>query len=519
LNESKRNEVYDYFPLIHEKSEKMGLSLSSYISNSPEKYLDHNLMGKYHTFIENQENHQWIKDKQVEINSALKIMSDINLLQIHERENEHNHQKLAKQINDDFLPRYHQLIEGVFYPFIFPISLDSRLKRKKGVDDLDLYNCIKELEFTQFKELSRFYNQTVRNGIAHIKVLFTNEKIIFLDRKGNREEINFIQFCNQFDALVDVCNALILAFKIFLINHQDIIRPPQFAFEEMKQELDCPWWRLTGYLESETLKGDTQLFLFVESNTNTLVKINFHALLTGVYAELMFNFYKIYFVSIDHKPSGTLGFSRLDGDILKTNRVRNSDLTSYKNVFLDGSAFVFIKRPPFKLFSKMETLIGTFRIYMTYGLKQIKSELLETLQIPDILVKDAEIHKNGFGLVLNAWVCVGNQSTELNELYLFNHRKRLIRKCTRFANTTRHNKIINILPLRFCRIAIYNEDMRIQKTKSYGLGESFVGTLGFNKTKRIKSPEISQGIIHDMKGYRIVMNKYYSEGAKSESDS
>ncbi|MBA7586038.1 hypothetical protein ES708_28034 [subsurface metagenome] len=77
---------------------------------------------------------------------------------------------IDKEVHFNLLKIY----ETAFYNFLLIIAKFSRISRGKKADGLDLYNVVEEIKNTEFDFVSNVYNNTIRNGIAHGKVVFTD---------------------------------------------------------------------------------------------------------------------------------------------------------------------------------------------------------------------------------------------------------------------------------------------------------------------------------------------------------
>jgi len=65
---------------------------------------------------------------------------------------------------------------------------------------------------------------------------------------------------------------------------------------------------------------------------------------------------------------------------------------------------------------------------------------------------------------------------------------------------------LNLLPLGYARISLFEKDYRKRRIVSFGLNKELIGTIQMKKIKRIKVPDIFNSTI-DVKGkYRFAWN-------------
>ncbi len=503
LNRQLKEKIKEYFPELTEPILNQGVSLQRYIQKSPEKYYNKELFYKYYAFLKSSCSKKDINEKSTEIDIAIKTMSEINSKDIHENSKSTNEFQSALYINDSIVPQYLKTLESIYHIFIYFIALNSRRQRKKGTDNLDIYNCNDELKQTDFKDIQGNYNNTIRNGIAHGKILFYKDEIEFYDKKGKRVKQDISNFIRLFDDLIDVCNAFCLAMKIYLLNNPDLTISKHFTVQEIKKELDSPWWSVEGILESKIINNKNQLIIFCESHTTDISKLQFYSFLTALYSEFFLKGFDVYFISIRSKVIKGPGWARLDGKLLRKNRKsKNVSMDNYEGVFLDGGVFALLKYKLPKIVYKINSLYHSFKLHMPLAFDEIKKNLNPI----DISVRDAKIHRNKMSLILNANIIINHSN--INENMLFELKRKIIRKCLRKAKYQKRSAI-NFLQLGYCRINIFNEDMRERKLNNHGLGKKLIGTLEVKRIKRINVPNIYSGKEYLKGKYKVVINQNY----------
>ena len=77
---------------------------------------------------------------------------------------------------------------------------------------------MQELETLPAHRYVRQYRHIIRNGIAHGGITFLQREIKYRDKKGNEETVDTRSVVRLCDDLLDTCNGLAVALKIFCIR-------------------------------------------------------------------------------------------------------------------------------------------------------------------------------------------------------------------------------------------------------------------------------------------------------------
>jgi len=489
------------------------LSLFSYISKSPEKYYSENIFNLYYQFLcdeikNNKDDFQSLLNrKNYEINCSMQNMGIINDENWHENiENIDNYDEMLS-FDLKVCPTYLKLLEGVLSPLIYLIAHQSRIKRLKSIEGLDIYNCVEELRGTVYEPLIITYNNTMRNSIAHGNVRYNREEICFTD-KEKTIKIDNKNFLRRVDDLVDACNALILALKtIYLRNiNTEVALPRHLMIEELKAETNSPWWKVEGCLESTIINNESQLMIFARPNTTDMRKVYYSTVMTGILAEYYAPGYKRYFVSLK-SPICLPGWAIFDGDLMKQKRLKKaSTFEEYKGIIIDNLIFFIPRYKLPRLFHKLNTLYLSFKIQLALTGKSFKKEI-EGL---DFLLRNISIHRNGWRLVLNGSVIIEDKVNNI-ELKIKTEAKRIIRLCLKKAKKQHKNILLRLLPLGYARISLFNKDYRSRRLDSFGLKKELIGTIQIKKIRRIQVPDIYNSRIENFQNYRFAWNKKWLE--------
>ena len=388
--------ITEKFPILYGLDKINDLSLKEYIIEIPQKLYNHKFYEEYYSFlISISQNGStllselFIKEAH-KLNIAFETLNEINKLQIHDKSiNIFDELEVIRFIENDIHYNYLQLIECTVYPFILLIAKSERMLRGKSFDGLDVYNCIQELNNTPFEELKNYYNNTIRNGIAHGDFIYTSNGIIYKGKKGEPYKTNCEEIIYLFDNMVDCCNAMALAIKCFMITQHDYCRkngfksPKTNLIHELKAQANTPQWKVVDCLESCTINDKRQLNIFVYNKLFDLESVNYYGLRSAIMAEYFAPGYDRYFINFKSKYSKVPGWGAYSGLILSQGRIMNS-LEAYQNVLCDGLLF-FI--PKWK-FPKSIIKIYTLGIICKEHLKFWKYK-----QQKNFVIRETNIHR------------------------------------------------------------------------------------------------------------------------------
>ncbi len=258
------------------------------------------------------------------------------------------------------------MIEGVLAPLIYSVSFISRINRNKSPDDLDVYNSVEEIQ-KQHLELNILvmpYKHIVRNGIAHGSVDYLNNEIQYTDKKGNSETLFYADVITLFDELIDCCNAMVLALKLFLIKHNkdEYKFPCAFLIEELKAQTENIWLEVNNCLPMTILGDKSQLLVYTYVKTTDILKVNLFMYQIANIAETLLPDYERYFITF-RSNCAYPGWFSFDGNKLTIARMSKTD--DYK-VFVEAieeAGILFKPKWKFpKLVYKIDSFIESFFI-------------------------------------------------------------------------------------------------------------------------------------------------------------
>lgn len=131
---------------------------------------------------------------------------------------------------------------------------------------------------------------------------------------------------------------------------------------------------------------------------------------------------------------------------------------------------------------------------------------------PQMIVRSASIHRNGWGAVLNADVVIESDNAPVNQDIVRRYSRTIIRKARKVARREQSwFSVVKYLPLGFAQINVFCKDYRARRLSVFGLGEDLVGTIRLQRIQRIKSPDILGSTIELSGGLRFAWNRNWLE--------
>jgi hypothetical protein len=336
------------------------------------------------------------------------------------------------------------------------------------------------------------YHHTVCNGIGHGGIAYLQRDIRYRDKKGNEETLDVWSVVRLCDDMIDTCNGLAAAIKVFLILSLDsgYQLPRELLVEELVEETRSPWWSIEGCIESE-LADSTQLLVYARPNSRDVLKIQWAGMQSAILAESLARGYGRYFFSL-RTPTAWPGFAAFDGNILRQLRESGAAEVHQYASAMEKTGFFYAPRPALpRLLGRIDTLIHSFRLRWPLTLRQI----------------------------LNGAVVIIGLQNETAARIIRSHRRRIIRIAARGAKSSASwLNPARYLPLGYARIAVFSEDLRRRRLSSFGLGPQLVCTIQLQRIRRIKSPDIMGSTIEVSGSWRIAWNRAWIESGGCVSE-
>jgi hypothetical protein len=178
-------------------------------------------------------------------------------------------------------------------------------------------------------------------------------------------------------------------------------------------------------------------------------------------------------------------------------------------VAIEDSGFFYVPKPRLpRILARLDTFLQSLRLRWPLVRKQI----LENLTMRPVLARDAKMHRNSWGQVLNGTVVVLGVDVSNAAQVVRSSRRRSLKTAARLARAGRSPfNPVRYLPLGYARIAVVNNDFRRRRLNSFGLGPELICTVQFQRIRRIKSPDIIGSTIEASGRWRIAWNRAWIE--------
>lgn len=510
LHSRRRTLLINRFPILLHCPHNNYLSLFNYIERMPECFFSEEIFQKYLTWLESQHKSNslglknYLAENEDEFNKAFLFLGEINRYTWHDSFEEIDDYESIRFIDQQIHPVYLRLIEAIFYPFTRLLAFFSRIDRGEGTDGLDIFNAVEEIKNTNFSGLGDLYKNTVRNGIAHGGITYIEKEIRYRDKKGNEEILSNYLIIRLVDDLIDVCNSIALALKIFIFSHlsDGYILPRQILLEQLQAETDTPWWHIVGCAPSR-FASQSQLIIYARPNSRDYSKVLYSTFLSGILAEYFAPGYDRYFFSLRSRKA-LPGWAAFDGrKLLELRNKSSKSLTDYQGALENNLVFYSPKPRLPRFLGMLDTFIQSFRIHWPLVLLGMREEL----GWPDIRVRMSRIHRAGWGSVLNGAVVIAATRESHGQDLVRTNCGRIIRAV--LSDARRDISLMDAaryLPLRYARISIFRQNYRKRRLRSFGLGADLVATVQVKRATRIKTPDIYGSQIETRGRYRIAWN-------------
>lgn len=508
-----RARISTAFPDLQSSTELHFLHIRRYLDNCPEKFYDRSTYKIYLNWLQERDRtadtalKDYFSQFGVEINQALQTIREINSEDWHDRPlRTGNEYEFIRFIDKHIHSTYLRLVEAVVTPMTRLVAFFSRLDRGKGTEGLDIWSVMQELKNTPEEYFLRSYQHIIRNGIAHGGITFLKNMIRYRDKKGNEETFDTASVMREFDDLLDTCNGMALAIRVFFsVTPGRGYKPPRELFvEELQEETQTPWWLIEGCLESE-MAGKSQLMVYARPDSRHYKKILWSTIQSGILAEYFAPGYDRYFFSL-HSRKAWPGWAAFDGTVLHNLRTAGvDDVAQYEGAI---ETMFYNTKPSMPAFiGKLDTFVKSLGLHIPLVMHQIK----KNLGIPRIVCRNVAIHRNSWRAVLNAKVVLDEHDDDTAVDIIRKHRRRIIRLALKHARKENKMSGVAYLPLGYAQISVYRKDYRRRRLSGFGLGDDLVCTVRLQRIRRIKSPDIMGSVVETVGNYRIAWNKRWLE--------
>jgi len=511
VNERIRKRVLRAFPTLSSCSHDVYLALAKYLDGTPERFYSREALSTYTEIMEKEFARdparliEVLNNSSADIDRAMLTLNEISREDWHDTAVEREEYAFMRLCDRYLHPAYLKLAEGVLHKFISPIAICLRLERRKSTNDLwKLSACVDELRRAVCSSLVGYCDITVRNSIAHGCITYKQKEVVYFDKNSKSRTFSDTAVVEMLDGLVDTCHGCALALKLFYRKYlgSKIQVPRQVMLEELQADTENPWWHIEGCLVSE-LVGKPQLVVYARPMSRDYSKVQYMCIYSGILAEYFAPDFDRYMVSL-RSPIAWPGWAALDGKKLRNIRKDGGprSMEEYKDALEDGLVFYKPNVALPKFLCKLETFLMSFRLHMPLAIDEIRKNLNHIAVTP----RQAKIHRNGWGAVVNGSVVVSIEDEDDPQQAVKNARRRIIKVARRLARkNSKWSNVAKYLPIGYTRIAVFQTDRRHRQL--YGLSSDLICTVQIQFISKIKSPDIAGSTIEIVWPYRIAWNK------------
>ena len=517
LHQFWEQQIQKEFPSIDFSRTTDYLCLIHYIDTAPQKFYSRQAFESYLAFL----NKMKVENKKllVEIlnnaesllSIANKILTDVNLKPIHDIHIPAENNDLINFIDKEIHYNLLKLYETPLYQFGYVIAKYSWITQSRKTDGLDLYNTTEELKKLGFDFLKEVYLHDVRNGIAHGKIVFSDYKITYFDKKGNVAKVAPRDIIKAFDGILDIVNGFCLAFKVFCLTNADFFEryklniPQSILLEEVHAKANAPGWEITNCLDSEA-SNKRQLMIYVKNDNWDYAKVNWYCFSTAYWAEMLTKSYDRIFFSL-HSTHAKFKGGWAAYNAAQFRELRKSNEMSfepYKGV-LEGDLLFFRAKFRFpRIVYKIGNIRSVFSVVVPLTMRQVREKFFPN----PYFAREAKMHSKRYFNVVQDPSIIIKRDFQVNIQDLIRKDKaRLVKLAIKFARKNNQGFFLYLLPVKYIRVFIYESDMRVRQLRNSGLISELIATIEVNTTKQIPTIDIIAGVPEQLGKYRIVWNK------------
>ena len=523
LHDNWQNRIDKEFDFVNLPYDTNYLSLINYLDKSPQKFYSkpafNEFLNSLNILLAQDEIllSQTLISFESQISLSNKILNDINEIHINDIFYPREHYDLINFIDKHIHYNLLKLYETPLFYFSQIISRCLWIKANKKTDGLDLFNSVEELKKNGFSYLNQYYLHNIRNGIAHGKIIYTDNEISYYDKKNNKASLPTKKIIEVFDNVLDIVNGFCLAYKVFCIsnsaffNKYKIPISQSLLLEELQAKVNAPAWAIQSTLDSITLNNKKQLMIYVKNDNWDYRKVEFLAFITAYWAEKLTNSYNRIFFSFNSTHSKTpSGWAAFDADKLRELRLNKEiKIKGYEGVLEDNLLF-FIPKYKFPTFVyKIGTLWSSLKTIFPIHL----NEYLDVYSPNPFYLRETQIHSKRYYTVVNDPSIIIKPQFQTNVQNLIReNRKKIVRLAIKKSKATvPFFSKANILPVKYIRLFVYDTDKRVRQLRNSGLIKELVCTIEVNTTRQIRTIDIIGGTAEQIGKYRIVWNRKWIE--------
>ena len=521
-----KKRIASEFPDLKLTARDYCLSLRRHLDSRPERFFDRSAYRVYLDWLQARDATDatglanYLSQNGNDIEKALLLLREVNRADWHDASFEaQDDYALLLLIDRQVHPAYLRLLEAVLAPLIKPIAYFSRIDRNKGTDGLNLWSIIQEINSTPESCLTSPYRHIVRKGIAHGGITFDQRKILYQDSKGNEETIPTESIVRLFDDLLDVCNGIAVALKVFFLGgpRKGYIPPRELLMEELQEETRAPWWEIVGSVETE-IPGKSQLVIYARPNTRCYDKALWSSVQSGILSEFFAPGYDRYLISLRSEKI-LPGWIAFDGTKLKDLREAGADdFQHYKGTVEDDLMFFIPRLRAPALLCRLGTLVSAFKANFALAIQNMREEMKRQLGIPMIDFRFASAHRNSWASVLHASVVLVELEEADTQETIRKNQQQIVKLAKRAARRNDRFNLATYLPIGFAEVKVFRADYRERRLVGFGLGSDLVCTVSFRRLRQVRRPDLIGSTVESSGKWRIAWNRAWLDDSVTTSN-
>jgi hypothetical protein len=348
----------------------------------------------------------------------------------------------------------------------------------KSISNLDLFNCIEKLRNSRFGYVNDIYNNTMRNGIGHGKIVYEETRVHYIDKKENKVTIICENLVQKLDNLIDVVNGFALAYIVFWMKEHNTLGlelPRQLLFEEVKLRIASNNWQILNVI-SQAILDKSQLAIYIQSYCSSKIELHDRVIDTAIKAaQIAKGRFDILFLHITHNRfPGYVKFS-VDGlnKLDPSTAVRQdylSTVTDSLDWFFNGfnesmpasmDSNTFVDNVDIRERVDNEELVGYFLYKDIVQFVNANNDFMR--------VKDARYVYSGSELDRKSIISLIKSSV----LELLAHTRK---KSKELTTANGHAQI----PIKHICISIYEDDQRSRTLRRNGIKPNLICTIQYD---------------------------------------
>jgi len=412
--------------------------------------------------------------------------------------------QLLRTIHAEAHPAYLQLCEGVLKWLLAIVALS----RGAPIDKMSPNDLAKEARNAGIHPLACF-DSTMRNAIAHGSIAFDIDRIEYLNRYKGKifpPRVNTPQqTLAMLEALLDVCNGIAAALRIFVLLDRDLLFsrsvqvPPALVFPEVNTQLVTAGWRVDDYLGLRDAKGSRELTLFARTTYLDDHKTQLSVIRTATFAAGLMPGFDRYLVQLD-RGGQRAGWGRFDGAKVHELMAQGLDYApAYLEATQPGDFFV----PP---------ALGRFHIPARLRVFGSIAEVIRTSWVTrhadrPIDVRHVEISSKRTYVLVTAHVVLHRSDIATAVVLTRSNVRRIIRMAIRAARAVPQTTWwLRLLPVGYVQIYVYLEDRRRRELLANAWGPNMICRLTRKTRGRIPVGAPPEAMAEIISGVRVDWN-------------